>query len=55
MFVYFVGIKFSWILFSFLSTIIYGVLYTFYPNAWADQRIRQEFKSVIHPVVRVYN
>ena len=28
MFVYFVGIKFSWILFNFLSTIIYGVLYT---------------------------
>ena len=28
MFVYFVEIKFSWILFNFLSTIIYGVLYT---------------------------
>ena len=28
MFVYFVWIKFLWILFNFLSTIIYGVLYT---------------------------
>ena len=28
MFVYFVGIKFLWILFNFLSMIIYGVLYT---------------------------
>ena len=36
-------------------TSVHKVKLYFYPNAWADQRIRQEFKSVIHPVVRVDN
>ena len=40
---------------------IQGVYKAFYPSVWADQRIWQEFKSVIagwiviHPVVRVDN
>ena len=40
----------------------YWTLFSFYPNAWTDQRIRQELKSVIAgwitsypPCVRVDN
>ena len=55
MFVYFVGIEVLWILFSFLSTIIYGVLYTLswclrynICSAWfLDIRISTCYNSII--------
>ena len=31
-----------------------GITIHFYPNAWADQRIRQEFKSVIAGCITSY-